>query len=87
MKGSPLKCLAVEGHSLFDPSDVYTGYPDPQRDEWQTKWLPILKAMPMPELIKRSGLSRRALYMIRAGRRPQPENAANLKSIAREQGK
>ncbi len=69
------------------PSDVYTEYPDPLRDEWKTKWLPILKAMPISELMKRSGLSRRALYMIRAGRRPQPENATNLKSIAREQGK
>ena len=52
-----------------------------------TKWLPILKAMPMEELMERSGLSRRALYMIRAGRRPQLENVANLKSIAKEQGK
>ena len=52
-----------------------------------TKWLPILKGMSMEDLMERSGLSRRALYMIRAGRRPQPENAANLKSIAREQGK
>jgi hypothetical protein len=41
----------------------------------------------MPELIERSGLSQRALYMIRAGRRPQPENATDLESIAREQGK
>ena len=68
-------------------SDVYTIFRDPQRDEWTTKWLPILKAMPMAELMERSGLSRRALYMIRAGRRSQPENAANLKSIAKEQGK
>ena len=81
------KLEEVEEQSLFDPSDVYTEYPDPQRDEWKTRWLPILKAMPIEESTKRSGLSRRALYMIRAGRRPQLENAANPKSIAREQGK
>jgi hypothetical protein len=68
-------------------SDVYTIFRDPQRDEWTTKWLPILKAMPMEVLMERSGLSWRALYMIRAGRRPQLENVANLKWIAREQVK
>jgi hypothetical protein len=81
------KLEAVEEGGAPSESDVYTKFNDPQRDEWATKWLPILKAMPMPELIERSGLSERALYMIRAGRRPQPENAANLKSIAKEQGK
>ena len=81
------KLEEVEGQGGFDPNDVYTQYPDPLRDEWKTKWLPILKAMLISELMKRSGLSRRALYMIRAGRRPQPENVANLKSIAKEQGK
>ena len=81
------KLEEVEERSAPDAGDVYTEYPDRRRDEWNTRILPILKAMPIEELIKRSGLSRRALYMIRAGRRPQPENAANLKSIAREQGK
>jgi len=49
--------------------------------------MPILKATPIAEVIERSGLSRRALYTIRAGRRPRLENAAILKSIAKEQGK
>ena len=81
------KLEEVEEGSLPDAGDVYTEYPDSRRDEWTATILPILKAMPMPELIKRSGLSRRALYMIRAGRRPQPENAVTLKSIAKEQDK
>jgi len=81
------KLEAVEEGNIPSESDAYTIFSDLQRDEWTTKWLPILKAMPMGELIERSGLSRRALYMIRAGRRPQLENVANLKSIAREQGK
>jgi hypothetical protein len=68
-------------------SDVYTIFSDPRRDEWAVKWLPILKAMPMAELMERSGLSRRALYTIRAGRRPRLENAAIVKSIAKEQRK
>jgi hypothetical protein len=81
------KLQEVEEGGVPSESDVYAMFNDPRRDEWKTKWLPILKAMSVEELMKRSGLSRRALYMIRAGRRPQPENALTLKSIAREQGK
>ncbi len=81
------KLEAVEEGGVPTESDVYTKFNNPLRDEWAMKWLPILKAMPIPELIDRSGLSERALYMIRAGRRPQPENAASLISIAKEQGK
>ncbi len=81
------KLEAVEEGGIPSESDVYTVFNDSKRDEWAMKWLPILKAMPIAELIERSGLSERALYMIRAGRRPQPENAASLKSIAKEQCK
>ena len=63
----------VEEQSLLDPSDVYTEYPDPRRDEWATKILPKLKAMPMRELIEQTGLSRSTLQAIRAGRRPHPK--------------
>ena len=30
-------------------SDVYTEYPDPRRDEWETKWLPMLRSTPVPQ--------------------------------------
>ena len=45
----------VEEQSLLDPSDVYTYYADPRRDEWAMKILPKLKAMPLRELIERTG--------------------------------
>ena len=81
------KLQEVEEGGVPSESDVYTVFVDARRDEWAVKWLPILKAMPMAELMEGSGLSRRALYTIRAGRRPRLENAAILKSIAKEQGK
>jgi hypothetical protein len=64
--------------AVSDSSDVYTEYPDPRRDEWTTVVLPWLRAMPMRELVERSGLSRRALQMIRAGRRPNRENQRRI---------
>jgi hypothetical protein len=38
--------------------------------------------MPIQELTKRSGLSRRAVFMLRAGRRPSPKNRKILWDIA-----
>jgi hypothetical protein len=76
----------VEEQSLLDASDVYTEYPDPRRNEWTTKILPKLRAMPLHELMKKTGMPRSTLQAIRAGRRPQPrritstalrENAGN----------
>jgi hypothetical protein len=59
-------------------SAAYNHYADLRRDEWATKILPKLKAMPMRELMERSGLSRATLQAIRAGRRPHPTNRAKL---------
>ena len=70
--------------SVSDAGDVYTEYPDPRRDEWTTKTLPRLRAMPLAELIERSGLSRRALQKVRSGRSPNPKNRAKLERIALE---
>lgn len=74
----------VEEQSLLAPSDVYTEYPDPRRDEWATKVLPKLKAMPMRELMKQTGLPRSTLKAIRAGRRPHASNGEVLRVAARE---
>ena len=71
----------VEEGSAPDAGDVYTEYPDPRRDEWATKVLPKLKRLPMRELMERTGLSERGLQMIRAGRRPNAKNKAQLKLI------
>ena len=72
----------VEEQSLLDPSDAYTHYVDLQRDEWATKILPKLKAMPLSELMERTGLPRSTLQAIRAGRKPHPSNAKLLATIA-----
>ncbi len=80
------KLEEVEEQSLFDPSDVYTEYPDPRRDEWATKILPRLKAMPMAELEKQTGLSRSTLQAIRAGRRPHRHNRNTLIELVHRNG-
>ncbi len=71
----------VEEQSLFDPSSVYTEYSDPRRDEWATNILPRLKAMPLRELMERSGLPRSTLQAIRAGRRPHLRNRIALRTV------
>lgn len=76
------KLEEAEEHMVSDLGDVYTEYPDPQRDDWKTKILPALRAMPMQNLIERSRLSRRALQMIRAGRRPSAKNVSILSAVA-----
>ena len=68
--------------SLLDPGDVYAEYSDPRRDEWATKVLPKLKAMPLRELMERTGLARSTLQAIRAGRSPQPGNRARLAQVS-----
>ena len=62
---------------------VYTEYPDPRRDEWATMILPKLKAMSTRELMEKSGLSERALQMIRAGRRPSSRNRLVLARVVK----
>jgi hypothetical protein len=61
------KLEEVEEQSLFDPADVYTEYAHPARDEWESKWLPMLKVTPIPELLGR-GVSRATIYAVLAGR-------------------
>jgi hypothetical protein len=69
---------------VHDPQSVYTEYPDKRRDEWVTRTQPALKAMPLRELQKKSGLSRATLQAIRAGRRPHPKNQSMLRTIAND---
>ena len=88
-----LKTARDESNSLMEtgrihsPQNVYTEYPDLRRDEWTTKILPALKISPLPLLVKKSGLSRRALMDLRAGRsRPHVKNQERLAMIRRELG-
>ena len=76
------KLEAVEEGGVPSESDVYTIFNDPGRDEWKHNILPCLKALPMQELMDLTGLSRRALQMIRAGRKPQRANATLLAKVA-----
>ena len=74
----------VESGMLHSEEETYTEYPDPRRDEWQTKIVPALKKIPLSQLEKLSGMSRSALKELRAGRsRPHRRNQRFLLSILR----
>jgi hypothetical protein len=68
----------VEEQNVSAPGEVYTEYPDPRRDEWATKILPRLRAIPLRELMQRTGLPRSTLQAIRAGRRPHAKRQRSL---------
>jgi hypothetical protein len=51
----------IEAGVIHSPESVYTEYPDPSRDEWQTKILPLLKTIPVAALMRVSGRSRSML--------------------------
>ena len=75
----------VEAGLAHDERTVYTEYPDPRRDEWQTKIVPVLQKIPLRELIAKSGLSRRSLIYTRKGRtRPHRRHQRILAAIAHE---
>lgn len=57
----------VESGLIHSSQNVYTEYPDPQRDEWQTEIVPALRKIPLSRLEKLSGMSRRALIYARVG--------------------
>jgi hypothetical protein len=74
----------VESGMVHDADSAYIEYPDPRRDEWKAKILPALKKMPLTELVEKTGMSRRALIDVRAGRsRPHPRNQNLLKQCLR----
>lgn len=90
-----IKYIGKESNSLEDiesglihtEQNVYTEYPDPRRDAWQTKTLPALKEIPLKRLVKgcEGKLSRRALIDLRAGRsRPHPKNREMLAAIVQK---
>jgi hypothetical protein len=74
----------IESGTIHSGQSVYTEYPDPRREEWQTKILPALKKLPVAVLSKLSGKSRSMLTRTLAGRsRPRRQNQALLKSTLR----
>jgi hypothetical protein len=77
----------VEAGVIHSPESVYTEYPDPRRDEWQTKILPILQKIPIEILMRFSGRSRSMLLRTMAGwSRPRRRNQELLKSILHRLG-
>lgn len=71
----------VDAGTVHEERAVYTEYPDPRRDEWQSKILPALKKLPLNLLVNTTGLSRRALIDLRAGRsRPHPGTLKKIKT-------
>jgi hypothetical protein len=72
----------VEAGMIQAADSAYTEYPDARRDEWQTKILPALKKMSLARIVELSGMSRRAVIDLRAGRsRPHPKNEEVLKRV------
>jgi hypothetical protein len=77
----------IEAGVIHSPESVYTEYPDPQREEWRTRILPVLKKIPIEVLMRFSGRSRSMLVRALAGRsRPRKRNRELLKSILRRLG-
>src|SRR5215831_1628031 len=77
----------IEASVIHSPESVYTEYPDPHRDEWETKILPVLKKIPIAALMRVSGKSRSMLARALAGRsRPRKRNQELLKSILHRLG-
>lgn len=61
------KLEELEEGSVPDAGDVHTEYLDPRRDEWQTKWLPLLRTTAVAE-VEGLGVSRATIYAARTGR-------------------
>jgi hypothetical protein len=77
------KLEEVEEQSISDAADVYTEYPDQRRDEWATRILPALRQISLADLQRLSGLDRRTLQRIRAGKQPHAKNRDGLAEIVR----
>jgi hypothetical protein len=78
----------VDAGLIHNEEGVYTEYTDKSRDEWQTKILPALKRLSLSYLEKETGLCRRALIDIRAGRsRPHRKNEECLTCVVRDEAR
>jgi hypothetical protein len=77
----------IEAGLIHSSESVYTEYPDPSRDEWQTRILPILQKIPIPILKRFSGRSPSMLRRTITGKsRPRRKNREQLKSILQRLG-
>lgn len=75
----------VQSGLAHSEMDVYTHYPDPRRDEWETKIRPTLRKTSLKKLVELTGCSRRMLMKARAGRtRPHSRNQTLVISVLRK---
>ena len=77
----------IEAGVIHSPENVYTEHPDPHRDEWETRILPVLKKIPISILKRHSGKSRSMLQRtITWKTRPRRKNRQQLEVILRRLG-
>jgi len=75
----------VDSGLIQSAQSIYTEYPDPRLDEWQTKIVPALKAISLSRLVHLTGKSRRMLIDARLGhRRPHRKNQELLSGIVQQ---
>jgi hypothetical protein len=72
----------IEAGVIHSPDSVYTEHPDPRREEWQAKILPMLKKIQVTALLRFSGRSRSMVRRTLArSSRPRRRNQDLLKSV------
>ena len=75
----------AESGLIHSEQSVYTEYPDPRRDEWETKIVPALKQFPLPILAQETGLARRTLiYARERNHRPHKRNRDVIAAVIRK---
>ena len=90
-----IRCIGKESNKLEDvgaglvhcPSEVYSEYCDPRRDEWINKVVPALNKVSLVVLVKQTGLSKRGLIRLRKGQsKPHASNRHVILRVLRELG-
>ncbi len=77
----------VEQCLVHSEQNIYTEYPDPRRDEWETQIRPAMSKVFLSVLRSNSGLSRRTLIDARTGRRrPHRKNQEMIAAVIRKLG-
>jgi len=77
----------IEAGVAHSPESVSTEYPEPRRDEWETKILQVQNNIPIAALMTISGRSRSMLTRTLSDRsRPRKRNQQLLKSILQRLG-
>ncbi|MBI5869642.1 MAG: hypothetical protein HZB44_01605 [Actinobacteria bacterium] len=73
----------VQAGLVHDVVEVLNELQDPRNDEFKNLVLPVIKEMPVQRLIDESGLSRRAIFNHRAGKKLPRDTSKYVKIAAR----